>query len=127
MKGLGLGEALQLLSVVLVILGAIAGFIGTKLSDRGYVATFRLLATEIRQARTPVAPQWSPYRRVVSQGIPTGGVAARATIQIELESDDIRVPLMARVAANAAGDYATTVSGGASVVDQLLLEDATYY
>jgi hypothetical protein len=47
---MSVGEKLQILSVALVIAGAIVGFIGTKLSDTGYLKTFAKLASDVGAA-----------------------------------------------------------------------------
>lgn len=73
-----------------------------------------------------VQPIWTPWLRVVSQGMPPV-LTAKAQIQFRLWSDDPAVPLMLRVASTPEGGYMQEVSGPSGVVEVLILEPQTYY
>lgn len=123
---MGIGEKLQIISVVLVILAAIVGFVGTKLSDRGYLETFRQFASDVASARKRQPPQWTPFVRVdASAQVPPNASFAR--IQLQLWSDDNTIPLMTRVASTSLGEMVSEVAGPSAVVEQMLVEPQTFY
>jgi hypothetical protein len=80
----------------------------------------------VRDAR-PVAPDWTPYRKVVLKDIPTGIGIKSVKLQYKLFCDNPAVPLMIRFAATTAGGYAQELSGPSGVLDLLLVEPETYY
>jgi hypothetical protein len=131
---MGLGEKLQVWSFVATVIGSIIalagvvlGFVGSKLTDRAYWETIRGVSAEITQARSRQRPQWTPFTRVQSTGMPSGLAPFRVQLQFMLHSDDNTVPLMVRVAADAQGSFQSTAAGPAAVVEQWITEDQTYY
>jgi hypothetical protein len=75
----------------------------------------------------PATVQWTPFRCIQSNNIPTIPTPFRVKLQVYLSSEDKTVPLMLRVAANAEGHLANTVGGPAAVVEQMIVEPQTYY
>ena len=131
---MGRGGGFQLLSfgllcasAVLALGGAIFGFWGSRISDRGYWETVRLLTTDVQAARRRQEPKWTPFVQVKSNGFPALPEPMTALLQFQLHSDDNTVPLIVRVAADKDGHYSNTVAGPAGVVEQLITEPQTYY
>jgi hypothetical protein len=121
-----IGQKLQIASGVLAILSVIAGFAGSQLTERGYVETFRTLASDVISAKTRQGPQWTPYVAVdASAQVPP--IATFARIQVQLWSDDNTIPLMARIASTALGEVVSEVSGPSAVVEQMLVEPQRFY
>jgi hypothetical protein len=125
MKGMGLGEALQLLSVVLAALAALSGYLGTKLGDHGYLNTFK------RSPPRSGSPALAlPADCLEGHSDRRGGPGAQQfTSSSRATTSECRSWRASRPTSRPTPtvNYPTTVSGRASIVDQLLLEDATYY
>ena len=130
---MGRGETLQLISFVLLCTsavlalgGAIFGFWGSRISDRGYWETVRLLTTDVQAARRRQEPKWTPFVRVDATAlIPPNASFAR--IQFKLWSDDNTVPLMIRVASEPDGKLMNEVAGPSGVVEQMITEKQAFY
>lgn len=130
---IGRGETLQVLSFVLLcasallaLAGAVFGFWGSRLADRGYWETIKLLTTHVEDARRRQAPQWTPFVKVdATTLIPPNASFAR--IQFKLWSDDNTIPLMVRVASTADGKIVNEVAGPSGVVEQMMVERQTFY
>lgn len=114
-------------AAILAILGTLLGFIGGQFSGHSLVETFNLLFRGIEESRTRKPAEWTPYKKVVSNGFPWLGKPMRVQIQLELHCDDNTVSLAARVAATESGGYQNSIGGAAGVVDQLIIEEGTYY
>lgn len=131
---MGLGEKLQvgsfvigLVGSILVLVSAVLGFWGTRISDKGYLETIGIIKSEIKEARVRKEPQWTPFVKVRSQGFPNLGKPMTVKLQFHLHSDDNTIPLMVRVASDKEGHHPNTVAGPAGVVEQLIIEPETYY
>lgn len=131
---MALGEKVQLASFVIgavgtfmVLLSVVLGYVGTRMSDKGYWEAIGLVQSEIKEARVRKEPQWTPFVQVKSNGFPALQEPMTARLQFQLHSDDNTVPLMVRVAADKDGHYSNTVAGPAGVVEQLIIEPQTYY
>jgi SOS-response transcriptional repressor LexA len=131
---MGFGEKLQITSFVvgvvgslLVLASAVLGFIGTRISDKGYWEAIGVIKSEIKDARVRKEPQWTAFVKVKSNGFPAMDKPMKVRLQLHLHSDDNTIPLMVRVAADKDGHYSNTVAGPAGVVEQLIKEPQTYY
>lgn len=129
-----MGEKLQTWSFLLGLVGSllllvslVLGFVGTRISDKGYWESIRTIFSDIRDAKTRKEPQWTPFVQVKSEKIPKLDKPIKVTIQFQLFSSDNTIPLMVRVAADKDGHYSSTVAGPAGVVEQLIIEPQTYY
>ena len=130
---MGRGEPLQLISFVLLCTsailalgGAVFGFWGSRISDRGYWETVRLLTKDVRAARERQEPKWTPFIRVdATSSIPPNASFAR--IQFKLWSNDNTVPLMIRVASEPDGRFMNEVAGPSGVVDLMMTEKQAFY
>ena len=131
---MGPGEKLTLWSflcavfgTLLVLAGIVLGFVAGRYTDQGYLSRLKNLTAQALESRKRKQAQWTPFRRIQSNNIPTIPVPFRLRLQVYLDSEDNTVPLMIRVAADAEGHYSNTVSGPAGVVEQLMTEPQTYY
>ena len=129
MKGLpvGIGESLQIASVIFGLLAMLTGYASTTYTDQGYIQTFKSLTLGIQEAKTRKEPNWTPYVKIKSDNFPDIGVPMMVKLQITLHSSDNTIPLMARIASDSQGHHSNTVSGPAAVVEQLIIEPVTYY
>jgi len=144
------GEALQIISFWLGIIGVLAGIIGVwvfwlyiivglcglasaifgfwgnRISDKGYLEAIGILKTHVEAARKRQEPVWTPFKKVEAvAGI--SPMARSAIIQFRLWSDDITIPLMIRTASNQEGKIMNEVAGPSGVIEQMLTEPCTFY
>lgn len=103
------------------------GYVGTRISDKGYWQAIGLVRSEIKDARLRKEPRWTPFVQVKSNSFPALPERMTALLQFQLHSDDNTVPLMVKVAADKDGHYSNTVAGPAGVIEQLIIEPQTYY
>lgn len=85
------------------------------------------LKAKIERATSRKQVEWTPFVLVnaADQIPPVAPLVVR--IEVHLHSDDIRVPLMARVAADFSGEFSETVSGQAGVAQVIISVPQTYY
>jgi len=114
---MGKGEGLQIVSFVLLcasalfaLSGAIFGFWGSRLADRGYWETIKALTTHVEAARKRQEPQWTPFVRVDATALVPPN-ASFARLQFKLWSEDNTIPLMIRVASTSDGKVINEVAG----------------
>ncbi len=130
---MGRGEMFQVVSLVLLCAsalfalgGTVFGFWGSRLSDRGYWDTIKLLTTRVEDVRKRRAPHWTPYVRVDATTLVPPN-ASFAKLQFKLWSDDNTIPLMIRVASTADGKVVNEVAGPSGVVEQVMIEKQAFY
>jgi len=131
---MGLGEKFQVISfwlaalgTVLVFISIIVGFVGSKLTDKGYWETIKEIKKDVKDASTRKKPDWTPFTKVESNGFPNIGKPMMVKLQFQLTSHDNTIPLMVKIASNDKGSYPNTVTGPAGIVEQLIVEPQTYY
>ena len=128
------GEKFQVTSFIFAVIGTllilisiVLGFLGSQLTDKGYWDTIKEIKQDVKNATMRKESNWTPFKKIKSNGFPNLEKTMRVTLQFHLTSEDNTIPLMVKVAANEKGSYSNTIAGPAGVVEQLIIEPQTYY